>query len=208
MTLLIGLLIKMSNKLEYGPRAGDEAPWQDEELLRELYVQKKRSAYEIGDRLDCAAKTVLKWLRKYDIPVRGTSESVSISARRKPASYVVRKRGYVYWSTKDGNDYFDVAVHRLLAVSEYGFDELKGKHVHHKNGVTFDNRPDNIELMTPSEHHSMHAQQQGKWRGKVSEEICETMRRESDHMTQSEIAEGRDITQTGVSYHVSGECSH
>ena len=36
-------------------------------------------------------------------------------------------------------------------------DEMEGKHVHHKNGMPLDDRPENLEVMGESEHHKLHA---------------------------------------------------
>lgn len=43
----------------------DERPWQDEETLRELYVDKDLSAAEVATRLGCAKSTVCKWLNRH-----------------------------------------------------------------------------------------------------------------------------------------------
>jgi hypothetical protein len=50
-------------------------------------------------------------------------------------------------------------MHRLLAVAEFGLDAIKGKHVHHVNGLRWDNRLDNLEVLTPQEHIRGHHQQ-------------------------------------------------
>lgn len=50
-------------------------------------------------------------------------------------------------------------VHRLLAIAKYGPDIVKDKHVHHKNGIRWDNRPENIGLLDPSEHSKLHYEQ-------------------------------------------------
>lgn len=47
-------------------------------------------------------------------------------------------------------------AHRLQMVAEHGFEELIGKVVHHKNEIPWDNRPDNLELLSPSEHAMVH----------------------------------------------------
>jgi len=51
-----------------------------------------------------------------------------------------------------------VLVHRLLAVAEYGYENVCDNVIHHKNGIRWDNRPDNIEVMTRSEHSKLHAE--------------------------------------------------
>ncbi len=48
-------------------------------------------------------------------------------------------RGYVY-------------EHRLVAEEKIGRRLKKGEIVHHKNGLRWDNNPENLEIMTASEH--------------------------------------------------------
>jgi len=57
-----------------------------------------------------------------------------------------------------------VRIHRLLAVATYGYDEVVGKEVHHKNEIKWDNRPENIVPVTSEEHRRMH------FEGKSNEE--------------------------------------
>ncbi len=33
----------------------------------------------------------------------------------------------------------NIYIHQLLAIAEHGFDEVAGKHIHHKNGIKWDN---------------------------------------------------------------------
>lgn len=47
-------------------------------------------------------------------------------------------------------------LHRLLAVAEYGYEEVADKVVHHESGCGLDNRPDAITLMDKGEHLSLH----------------------------------------------------
>jgi len=65
--------------------------------------------------------------------------------------------GYPYWQDANSGEKESVYIHRLLAVAEYGYDKVSGSEVHHKNGIRWDNRPDNIEPLTPKEHREKHA---------------------------------------------------
>lgn len=62
------------------------------------------------------------------------------------------------WNRKDGDVY--CYVHQLVAIA-YGADPYAifsdGRyHVHHRNGVHFDNRPRNIEFVDESTHARTH----------------------------------------------------
>lgn len=59
-------------------------------------------------------------------------------------------------SRYDG-DRVKVYVHRLVAVAEYGIDQVVDSHVHHESGHGLDNRPGNLTLMTEDEHKRLHA---------------------------------------------------
>lgn len=75
--------------------------------------------------------------------------------QKKIATYRHDDQGYAKWVDQvDG--YRVVLVHRLLAVAEYGFDAVQNRVVHHSNGVKWDNRPENIEIKTMSDHQSDH----------------------------------------------------
>jgi len=57
-----------------------------------------------------------------------------------------------YYLFKGGSNCDYVPIHRLVAVAKYGFDAVENQQVHHRNGVRFDNRPENLGLMSNSEH--------------------------------------------------------
>ena len=46
--------------------------------------------------------------------------------------------------------------HRLIAIKYWGEDAVRGKDVHHKNGIKSDNRIENLELIDRSEHTRNH----------------------------------------------------
>jgi len=127
--------------------------YQDAEWLHEQYHGKELSQAEIGDKCDVDQKTVHYWLRKHDIETRNTS----VTPNRRTGVRVASVCGYQLW--KEASLKKEVAVHRLLAVAEHGFDAVCDMDVHHKNGIRWDNRPDNIELLTHSEHSRHHSRE-------------------------------------------------
>lgn len=121
--------------------------WVSTDGLDAMYNENKMSTREIADIYDVGADTVLTALRKNGVGPRERLEY----QKYLPAQYYTHE-GYEVWV--DGSDGTNdtVKVHRLLAVSEFGFDNVVGKDVHHTNSIPFDNRPDNIEVLTKEEH--------------------------------------------------------
>lgn len=60
--------------------------------------------------------------------------------------------GYERWRLWDAGKDAYFYVHRLTAIAEYGIDAVKGMHVHHRNRIPWDNRPENLELLPPDRH--------------------------------------------------------
>lgn len=49
-------------------------PYQDAELLEELYYEQLLDSREIGEKLDCSPSTVRMWMDEYGIERRGLGE--------------------------------------------------------------------------------------------------------------------------------------
>lgn len=145
-------------------------PWRDAERLGRMYWGDGMDQEEIAAELGCEQHTISKWLRRHDIPTRD-SQKIAIEARRvHRASFRTSERGYEYWRARCGEKTELVAVHRLLAVAEYGFDAVRDKHVHHgkEDGhlpaceIPWANWPGNIQPLTPSQHKQYHANTAGR----------------------------------------------
>jgi len=123
--------------------------YHNRDWLYEQYVAEEKSISEIADEIDCTPYAVRDWLENHDIETR-------ISNVEKPPYFYTTRNGYEQIKTKVDGKAKCVLVHRLLAVAEFGFDEVADMHVHHESGIQWDNRPEKLSLMTNSEHGSHH----------------------------------------------------
>lgn len=124
-------------------------------VLHNLYVVQRMSDYKIADIFNVSRKTITYWRNKHDIEAISKTER----ARYRPATFYHDHEGYEQWNNganqKSGGGQ-SVRVHRLLAVAKEGVEKVKGKSVHHKNGIPWDNREENIEVVEQSEHIKEH----------------------------------------------------
>lgn len=137
---------------------GHGEKWHDRERLKTEYRENKRSATELSEGWGCDPSTIRNWLVRYGID-RWEAKDFH---RVEYVDYSHHEQGYEVWKHHYGEDRgTTVFVHRLLAVSKYGFDSVTGKHVHHKINIPWLNTEDNIELVDPSEH-IRHHQESGE----------------------------------------------
>ena len=131
-------------------------PWKDRDTLVKLYHEEGLSARKIGAKLGCAHTTILYWMERFGID----RETPTIE---RPTSHLFTEFGYEAWSpTIDGESKW-VLVHRLQMVAEHGLEAVSGKEVHHKNEVKFDNRPENLELVSKKDHSRHHMTKNEPW---------------------------------------------
>lgn len=129
--------------------------WQDSELINRLYHEEEMSGPEIADELGCSVAPIYERIDK----TRSTAEANQIWSWKLPPNIRVGMDGYEYFQTKIHGESVRFSHHRLLAVSEYGLEAIADKVVHHKNGVPWDNRPSNLEIMTQSRHVREHLEE-------------------------------------------------
>lgn len=125
-----------------------EGEFKDKEWLRGKYHDENMTLGEIGQLCGVSARNIGYWCEKHGIELRQATHQGPI---KNHATYRVNRRGYPEWSAK-----VHYPIHRLLAVSEFGVEAVKENVVHHKNGITWDNRPENIEVVPKSEHWKIH----------------------------------------------------
>ena len=131
-----------------------DAPWRDKETLRRLHWDEGLNQEEIASELGCTRRTITKWFGRLGLEARQ-------GRPRKPWVYFeTDQSGYERWQDHCRASRSKlVRVHRLAAVAWFGWDAIQDKHVHHKNRVPWDNREENLELLTSSEHSRYHAKE-------------------------------------------------
>jgi len=139
-----------------GPEASEEIleeTIRDPDWLRQKYWMEGLTSAEIGEIVGCCGSFIRGRMEEFGIPRN--------QGPRAPASLITRKRGYERWQDGPRESNRSVMVHQLLAIAE-GADPAKifsngDYHVHHKNNIPWDNRPENIELLEAGEHQDVHA---------------------------------------------------
>jgi len=123
-------------------------PWKDKQRLKKMYWDKSMSQKEIADVFDLCRGTIQYWMQKHDIDTRKPAE--------RPPKINVDKQGRERFASTCNGKQGIFLHHRLIMVAEHGFEALKDHIVHHKNGIPWDNRPENLELITRQEHQIEH----------------------------------------------------
>jgi len=130
----------------------------DASWLREQYYEQKQSVPEIAERCDVVAQTIYDAMDRHGIERDATR--YGDNSRVAYATYYVDDQGYPRWQSKgrSGGERvtYNYHIHRLTAIAEYGIEAVKGKEVHHRNDLPWDNRPENLKPMSVKEHNEEH----------------------------------------------------
>lgn len=120
--------------------------YKDAEWLEAQYIKNDRSKADIAEECDVCRRTISRWCNKFDIK------------RVQPAQFNMQTDDYEQWKCEVGPGKADtVLVHRLLATLKIEeLSEMDGKEVHHDSRVPWDNRLDNLEVVSPQEHSEIH----------------------------------------------------
>lgn len=140
--------------IERRGKAGSDpnAPYKDKDKLQKLYHEEKLNCFEIADKFDTTDSTIRDWMDRFDI------ERIPMGPKTPEPNLYTTGEGYEFISHQQGDEF---RLHRLLAVAEYGFEKVKGREVHHKNNIPWDNRPENLELLSKEDHARHHAIESG-----------------------------------------------
>lgn len=133
--------------------------YKDESYLYEKHWVEMKSLREIGEENDVSHKTISYWFEKFDLPKRGVGGELPWVPFRTEGEGS-QSAGYEKWrhavNYEDGRVDHRVSVHRLLAVAEWGFDTVCGMDIDHENGLKWDNRVENLNVLTSEEHTKKH----------------------------------------------------
>ena len=126
--------------------------YKNKETLEQLYLNEKLSTTEIGEICDCSQSTIRYWMDKHDIDRRPVGRR-----RVERASYFSDTSGYELWCAD--NNTKTVGVSQLTAIA-HGADPhdvfSDENEVHHRNTIQWDNRPDNLQVVSKEQHRQIH----------------------------------------------------
>lgn len=127
--------------------------------LHEMYKSGK-TIQELADLLKIDSRNVSKWFKKYNLYIRTKSENASgdkNSGYKGGKSY--DKNGYVELHINGGKIFEHRYVVEQFLERKLTNDEV----VHHINGIKDDNRIENLEVLSHSEHMKKHSLKGVKW---------------------------------------------
>jgi transposase len=141
----------------------------DESWMREKYHGEGMSITDLSEHLGVSRMPISRALDRYDIEAHDNGYR---SGKLHPG-FRIHEQGYIEayskYQTDDGEWKQDhLRVHRLVAVSQHGFDAVCDSVIHHRNGIPWDNRPDNLEVMDKRNHVKHHFKERGglqPWQG-------------------------------------------
>lgn len=137
-----------------------KAPYTiDPTELRRLYQDEGLSAEAIAAQVGCNGQTVLNHLAKHGIPRRPDGARAGDKNPAWRGGRITDKHGYVLVLAPDhphANSGGYVREHRLVMEKVLGRLLLPNEVVHHKDGVRWNNAPDNLELFSGNADHLRH----------------------------------------------------
>ena len=135
------------------------------EQLHAMYHDEKLSMHQMAERLNVTYGAIYYQMRKHGVSTRSHDDALitlgksgRYTGERNPrwtGGRHISTQGYVLVRMPDHPKACNrgyVREHVLVWERHHKTSLPKGWHVHHKNGVKTDNRPENLEAMTHQKH--------------------------------------------------------
>lgn len=145
--------------------------WPAADVLRKLYLEEQKSAYQIGKLLSISRDAVFKALKAYDIPRRSVQEATRLAfdQGRVDLTHAAKREKSGNWKggrVKRGGGYIALLLPQHHRANKEGYvlehvvvwEEHNqrllpdGWVIHHLNGIKDDNRPENL-VGLPNKRH-------------------------------------------------------
>jgi hypothetical protein len=186
-----GLSIHAANSLSCDPETA--VPWKNEETLRELY-RKNMSHQEIGDHFGIAHSAITRAFSELGIESRSRSQAVG---GRYDVHVSIDAYGYEVARNVHHRKQYVLKMHRLAAVAWFGWDEVVDAEIHHKNGIKWDNREENLTALTSEDHRAEHNDtHDAPWKDK------ERVEHAYQYFTLAQLGERWGCTKGAISYYM------
>jgi len=85
------------------------------EILEEYYIRKRLTLKQIGNLLDISDATVLRWMRKYNIPTRSKSEANKGKPKSEEHKKKLKASSFVRWSRKEEHEKTSKSVKKTMS---------------------------------------------------------------------------------------------
>ena len=143
--------------------------YADPKRMRELHHEERLTITEIAAKLEVSTNTISTWLEKHGIEKWSANNRYSIPKWELSCSTSTGYEGYPVWRGCDGDT---IPVHTLAVIAD-GADPHKAfskeYNVDHLNRHPCDSRPENLELVTRSEHGKREARRNREYSSEFTE---------------------------------------